>query len=70
MGRAAKAQVDYTSNGLKKREQKANQKQQPSQHGTQKSDEEEVEDGEDLIDQIDKDLEEETMQKRQKLADK
>ena len=49
MGRAAKNQVDYTSNGLKKREHKANQKQ-ASQHGTQKSDEEDVEDGEDLID--------------------
>jgi len=34
MGRAAKNQVDYTSNGLKKREQKAIIKNVPSNQGT------------------------------------
>ena len=74
MGRAAKEKVDYTSNGLKKRDQKNKEKMKKgSQSNTQNSQErEEMNESEaqNIIDDIDNDLEVAEAEKRQKMVDR
>ena len=66
MGRAAKANVDYKCNGLRKREAKAANKNNNSTSNTQKS--QDVDDNQDeavkLLNDIDQDLENEDQIKK------
>ena len=65
MGRAAKEKVDYTSNGLKKRDVKG--KNKGSNDGSQSQ---QHSDDENLLDAIDRDLESENDLKRKKIVEK